>query len=393
MDTKSKIKWDPFCEGYFENPYLHLNRCRTENPIQEVFTDSYLFFRYDDVNRIITNKNYKVHSISDYLGKKEQYIFKNTDNACPFLKESTKLWPMYLNDKIHKRIRTSISKAFYALPIGAYIKEAIDDTNHYFKGQKSLDLVKYCDYYIFSITKNVFNFSNEVDINSISKLGNLLAKSQDLFIPKQVYLEINEEILKNKKLFNSSRFKDVILSETIDLNLTEDNILSIMLISFMASFETSKDNLVMGINEILRSRTLTDFVLSATTENIISLNEEILRFTSPLQYTIRINDEELEIGNRKIKENSKLYLCIASANRDDSIFEYPDSIVPNRKKNNHLSFGAGPHVCLGQVLARKEMELAIQPMISFLKDYILGETLWSKQIFIRTIQSLKATLI
>ncbi len=162
-----------------------------------------------------------------------------------------------------------------------------------------------------------------------------------------------------------------------------------MAISVMATFESSKDNLTMAICEILGNRDLIDATLACNPRELDILIEELFRFTSPLQFTVRINHEPLEYGEIKIQEGSKLYLCLASANRDPVEFSDPDKVVHDRVSNNHLAFGAGMHSCLGAQIARQEMRLCLIPMIIFLKNYSLGHPdsiKFSKQIFMRTME-------
>lgn len=388
MDNESNLKWDPFSKGYFIDPYPHLKKCRDNAPVQEILPGSFLFFKYHDVNSILKEKNFKVHSLSDYLGEKEPYIFRGMEDACPYLRKGTELWPMYLNNDIHKRIRKAVTKSFHALPLEEIISEAIVETHLSFKDQLSFNLVDYCGMFIHYFIIKTLNIDREQDYNNIKKFSNLLTRSQDLYTPKQVFKELNNQILSNKNLFKESVFKTTLLKETKDLDLNEDQLYSVMLVSFMAAFETSKDNLSLGLLEILKNNELVDFTINSDKTDLKFLIEEILRFTSPLQYTIRINTKPLSFGNIKIPIHSKLYLCLASANRDETVFNEPDSLIPNRQINPQLSFGIGAHICLGATIARKEMELSLQEMISFIKDYEIKEVKWSNQILMRTADSI-----
>lgn len=387
MDTKSNLKWNPFTEGYFSNPYPHLKNWRENAPIQQIFNDSFLFLKHEDINTVLKEKNFKVHSLSDYLGEKEEYIFKGMENPCPYLSKGTELWPMYLNDNLHKKIRKAITKSFHALPLEEIINDAIEKTHLEFNSKKSFNLVDYCGEFIFFFIINVLNIESK-DYNHLKRFSNLLARSQDLYTPKQLFKELNSELIDNKNIFQNSIFKDTLLKETKELNLEENQLYSIMLVSFMAAFETSKDNLAIGLLEILKDRELINYTLNANKNRLKILIEEILRFSSPLQYTIRINTTPLTFGEIEIPPHSKLYLCIASANRDENLFDNPDSLIPNREINPHLSFGAGTHICLGAAIARKEMEICLQKMIEFIKDYDIKEVKWTKQIFMRTAESI-----
>jgi cytochrome P450 len=393
MVNEPKIKWNPYSKGYFSDPYPHLKLCRDENPIQEGLGDSIFLFKYDDIHEIIRSKDFIVSDLSAFFEEREDYIFKNT-TACPFLSKGTKKWPMYLNGEEHKKIKIAITKAFNSLPINEILEKAIQETNLEFQDKSEIDLVDYCSNYIFKVTDKIFNFENFDSEFKIKEFSNLLAKSQDLYVPKQVYNKINDAFLWGKDIFPFSAFKDVIIKETKDLSLTEEEIYSIMTVSFMASYETSKDSLIISLLEIIKNKELIETIHKSKTKELNSIIEEIFRFATPLQYTIRINTKPYIINNQLIEENTKFFLCLASANRDETIFPDSEKLIPNREYLSHLAFGGGEHFCLGSNIARQELRIALKPMVSFLENYSLKseeEVKWGKQIFMRT--ALKVPLV
>ena len=91
--------------------------------------------------------------------------------------------------------------------------------------------------------------------------------------------------------------------------------------------------------------------------------EELLRYFAPLTHMGRVVTEETEICEHAIKNDSRISLCWASANRDASIFVNPNEVILDRKKNPHLSFGYSHHRCLGATHARQIM-LALLDVLS-----------------------------
>ncbi len=393
MDTSTeKIIWSPYTKGYIENPYQHLKDCREQNPIQIGSHKEWMFFKHDDVSKILRSKDFFVSDFSRYLKEKEPYIFRNTD-ACPYLATGTSKWPMYLNDSEHKSIRSLMGRAFNKFDLQTILKEAMESLNHQFDKREQLDLATYCSQFVFHLTKRFFEFKDSLTLAEIEKHSNLVAISQDLFIPKQIYKKINISLLWGRDIYENSTYKKNIekLSKESNLNLSDDNLNSIMSISLMAAFETSKDNLAIALYEILKKPELITLILNSDSKSLDLLIEELFRFSSPLQFTVRVNKKELAYGDIIIPKNSKLYLSIASANRDPEVFETPDTIVPNRTVNNHLSFGGGAHFCLGAQIARRELRSCLKPLLNFLKNYEIDkekEPIWSKQIFMRTLKSL-----
>jgi cytochrome P450 len=84
---------------------------------------------------------------------------------------------------------------------------------------------------------------------------------------------------------------------------------------------------------------------------------ECLRYDPPTQITGRIVLRTVEIAGRTLRENRIVLLAIASANRDPRQFRDPDVFDVGRDPNPHVSFGAGPHYCVGARLALLEAQI------------------------------------
>ncbi len=392
MGVQSKLVWNPYSPGYFENPYNHLKDCREQNPIQEIFNNSWIILNYKDVNEILSSKDFSVSELSQFFKEKEPYIFKNS-NTCPYLSKGTKMWPMYLNDQIHKDTRAIMGKSLNLKNLDTVLSKSVQSINKQYQSKQDFDLVNYCAEFIFMVVKQILGIKSSGEFEKIKTYSSMLAKSQDLYIPKQVYLEINDWLLWGKDIFSDSEFKTKLglHSNEAELTYSEEDLYSITSLTLMAAFETSKDNLSMALYEIMQKPALIDYILSCNQDELNVLIEELFRFTSPLQYTIRINKNPFEIADKNIPANSKLYLCLASANRDDTIFTNPDELVFDRTPNNHMSFGKGVHFCLGASIARQELRYCLKPMTEFLKNYTLNTSQsvkWSRQIFMRTVESI-----
>ena len=72
----------------------------------------------------------------------------------------------------------------------------------------------------------------------------------------------------------------------------------------------------------------------------------------------RVAGDEHERYGRQLKPGQRVFLVVATANRDPRKFERPDTFAVARQPNPHLTFGLGPHFCLGAPLARPEGQIA-----------------------------------
>lgn len=92
--------------------------------------------------------------------------------------------------------------------------------------------------------------------------------------------------------------------------------------------------------------------------------EEILRMDAPLIANRRKTTREVEIGGRKIGAGERLTLIWASANRDESVFANPGEIRLDRPPSLNLLYGAGIHACPGAGLARLELRVIVEELLS-----------------------------
>lgn len=90
--------------------------------------------------------------------------------------------------------------------------------------------------------------------------------------------------------------------------------------------------------------------------------EELIRYFSPLTHMGRVVTKDTEVCEHAVKADSRISLCWASANRDATVFENPNEVVLDRKRNPHVAFGFSHHQCLGAHHSRKIMKVLISTL-------------------------------
>lgn len=96
--------------------------------------------------------------------------------------------------------------------------------------------------------------------------------------------------------------------------------------------------------------------------------DESIRWVTPVRSFMRNAVEDYELRGQTIKKGDLLMLCYPSANRDEEIFEDPFTFDIKRSPNKHLAFGYGPHLCLGQHLAKMELNRFWEQLIPRLES-------------------------
>lgn len=91
--------------------------------------------------------------------------------------------------------------------------------------------------------------------------------------------------------------------------------------------------------------------------------EEVLRWATPIHHFRRTALVDTKIGETAIKAGDKVLIWYVSANRDETVFEAPYAFDISRKPNPHVAFGGGgPHICLGNSLARLELQIVFREL-------------------------------
>ena len=142
-------------------------------------------------------------------------------------------------------------------------------------------------------------------------------------------------------------------------------------------------NTTAGAMAVLAERPELLARLKANPGDIPSFVEESIRWVAPLKSFMKSATEDTEINGTKIDKGDWLMVAFYSGCRDEDVFENPYTFDIDRKKNKHLAFGYGPHACLGQHLARMEMQILWEELLPRLKSVKLdGEVKLTRSNFV-----------
>lgn len=144
--------------------------------------------------------------------------------------------------------------------------------------------------------------------------------------------------------------------------MTERNMISYLVIASTAGHDTTSATTATGMWVLAENPDLLQR-LKADPALIPGFVEETIRWTSPVQQFIRSATEDYTLRGQQIRKGDLLYLSYISGNRDEDVFKDPFTFDPARSPNRHVGFGYGPHICLGQHLARLEMKLLWEELI------------------------------
>ncbi|MFJ4533724.1 cytochrome P450 [Streptomyces nigrescens] len=145
--------------------------------------------------------------------------------------------------------------------------------------------------------------------------------------------------------------------------LTDAELLGTGIGLLVAGHETTANMIGKMVAMLLADRTRWERLLE-NPSLVRSTVEEALRFDANGGFGLRrFLTEDVEIGGEVLPNGTTVVCAMAAANRDETAFENAAEMDLARTPNPHLAFGAGPHSCLGQALARTELQVALEVLL------------------------------
>ena len=153
--------------------------------------------------------------------------------------------------------------------------------------------------------------------------------------------------------------------------LDEDSLVHESLLILIGGDETTRHVISGGTEALLRHPEQLE-MLRRDRSLVSSAVEEMLRWVSPIKNMNRTAVRPVEIHGRTIATGDRVLLLYPSANRDEAAFSAPDTFDVGRHPNDHLAFGFGAHLCLGQRLARAELAVMVDRILDRLPGLALA---------------------
>ncbi|OUW09736.1 MAG: hypothetical protein CBD19_01425 [Gammaproteobacteria bacterium TMED159] len=390
---------------FVKNPYQTYNSMRAHKPILfSQTTRLHWVTKMEFAQEMLRDKRFSVDDRKYPIAEKRRKEFKKAGREI-MLEQFENPSMLKLDPPDHSRIRKLVQYGFtnrYITSLEPEIKKVVDDCLEKVHNQDSFDLIDDLAKPLPAIViAKMMGLPNE-------DLDQFQAWSEDLLLGVGGIGTSREDIKKSGDAYESliRYFEKIILSrkdepgddfigkliqaeeEGDKLNIKE--MYGTCLLLLIAGHETTTRLIGNGLFTLLNHPD--QFLLIKNNYDLIpNAIEEMLRYEPPVHATVRFAHDDMAYAGKDYKRGTAFAVSIAGANRDPEANKNPNSFDISRQEIKHISFGYGPHMCIGASLARIESKIAFETLFErFSKLELLDKNpLWGKNLIFRGFDNLK----
>lgn len=398
--------FDPFVDGFVEDPYDQYARLRAEDPVhRSELLQGWVVTRFADVAKLLRDP-----SISSDIANATPNPLTEMELARLAERSRAAETIVLLDDPDHARVRRLMAEPFKAKAVGRLrqqVVERIDAKLDELRAERGagpveLDLMADFAYPLpVEIFSEMLGLPDE-DHARFRYLSAQVAKTVDPVMsgPERVECFAALDEMYDHLVAEAARKREAPADDLMSALVhaadddgtafTDDELISQLVTLYLAGHEPVASLIGAGTLALLRQPDQLERlrVEPALVPNAV---HELLRFDGPNHFMRRITTQPTTVGSVELPAGEVIYASPAAANRDPLRWgDDADRVVVDRHDaSQHVQFGAGIHACLGSHLARLQATIAFEAILARLDGLELaGEAVWSSRIFIRGLDSL-----
>jgi cytochrome P450 len=363
--------FDDAVAGDARDPYPELAQARRDNPIQILDSSLmphddahpvYFIYRHDDIAAVLRDGETfsSAHIIDLIMG--------------PVMGEHIMLG---MDDPQHRRYRALVATAFRQKVLATWetdlVAKVVNDLIDRFVDRGHAELVREFTFpYPTQIIAGLLGLPRQ-DYKQFQRWSiailSFLSKPEEAIAASQEVKEYIADILDERRQTpTQDLISDLAQAELDGEHLGDEEIFSFLRLLLPAGVETTFRATGNLLFSLLSHPNQLDAV-RADRRLIPQAIEEALRLETPLLNITRLATKDTEIAGVPIEAGSTVMLMLAAANRDENRHDDADAFdIFRSNPKPHISFGHGPHMCLGVHLARIEMRVALEHLLDRLPN-------------------------
>ena len=175
--------------------------------------------------------------------------------------------------------------------------------------------------------------------------------------------------------------------------ISEDELMGNVALLASGAAESTRTALSHGMHELMRNPGQMAWLREHADDIPNTAIQEIVRIAAPFTHLVRTATAEHELHGKQIKEGDIVLMLFAAGNFDERALDDPDTFDLSREKNPHVSFGRGPHQCLGKHVAALEMKILLEELLRRTKDITpAGDINYIRDAYSRGVYELPVTV-
>jgi cytochrome P450 len=364
-------------------PDFEFSRLRQESPVYfDETLQAFVVSRYDDVKDVFTRPEVFSSALALFNG----YNYENIVSEILETRAHGVFQPILpmTDPPEHTRIRQTLNQAFSARRIAkfqVYIEGVIDNLINDFINDGQVEVMSRLAVPLpISIIAHLLSVPLErsADIKRWTQAytacaGNRIASEEEARVVGNDLAEMQNFIVEHIKERREHQVDDVLTdivnSKTPDgESLADKEILAIAAAFLVAGHETGSLVIVSLFKTLAENPSLVEYLRNAKDQEAAYrlFLEEILRLNPPVRMLPRVATSDTQLAGVSVPAGSPVMVLLASANQDESVFsDESNELVPDRKNaNRHMTFGGGPHICIGNMLARAELKTLLHAIVN-----------------------------
>jgi cytochrome P450 len=402
-DIPADFMFNPFAEGFTDNPYPHYAELRATAPVHESPLGFWVLSEYEDVSALLRSG----HSVEEHhlAPSPLQELSKSVygDRA----RRMNGLSMLDQDPPDHTRLRRLVTKAFTPRAVEALeprIVTLVDQALDRIAEAGHVDLVAELAFPLpFAVISEMLG-TPAVDQVRLRELTGTLVRGTEPVVDPQLMAQIksadDELAVIGKEMIDWKRqhpaddlLTALIAAEDDGDTLSDEELVAQVLLLYVAGHETTVNLIAGGVLALLRNPDQLE-LLRAQPGLAANAVEELLRYDSPVQMSRRITLEPYRVRDEEIPPGVFVIASLAAANRDVKFWGSDAGELRLERANarQHTSFGAGVHHCLGAALARLEARVAIARLVQRFPTLALDGVQWNGRINLRGPATLSVTV-
>lgn len=383
IEDRSIEQFSVYSKEYLQNRYYYYEQMRNNDPVywnEEM--KAWFITRYEDISKNLPGDKFISSTV---IKNKMSNLSEGEDQHFKDIIDIIQTWMVYNDRPIHTQLRGHMNRAFLAEEIklitpeiNKIISSIIDKVVE--NNATSFDFVEEIAHPIPAMVlckmlgipgdevEKFIKWSDDIALFMqnfvVSHVPSKEISEQVRGSVKEIYAYISQAIADRRKEKKNDLLSRLI-SDTpgVDGELTDEQLIAQTMHLIFGGHKIPQFVLCNTLHLLFKNRNILD-MLKKDISLLPKVLDETMRLEGPIQYIVRHAAEDIELHGQRIRKDDSVYFFLASAGRDERVFENPETMDINRTGFRHIAFGGGYHTCIAAAFARAEIVEILKEVIT-----------------------------